>query len=96
MNQEYFVSAPQNTLTWATSYLDGVFADSKSVPELDGPVTGARNNLAVIGREGHAQDILGVPNESPGCCTTEETLHEAFQISTFSYPKTAKHGQNKY
>lgn len=94
LNQEYLPSTTQNTWPWARRYLDGVFADSKSVPELDGLVTGARNNLAVISREGHAQDILGVSNESPGCCTTEETLHKAFaMMSTFLYSQTAKHGK---
>lgn len=54
------------------TYLDGVLADTKSVPEFNGLVTGARNNLAVISRKGHAQNILCVANKSPGCGTTEE------------------------
>lgn len=34
-------------------YLDGVLADTKSVPELHGSVTRTRHNLAVVSREGH-------------------------------------------
>lgn len=65
------VTEAQNT-SWLGSYLDGVFADTKSVPEFNGLVTGARNNLAVISRKGHTQNILCVANKHPGCLTTEE------------------------
>lgn len=54
-----------------TNYLDGVFADTKSIPEFNGLVTGARNNLAVVGRKSDTQNILGVATESPCCLTTE-------------------------
>jgi hypothetical protein len=40
--------------------LDGILALGKSVPQLDGPVPGARNNLSVISRECNRHDILGV------------------------------------
>lgn len=45
-------------------HLDGVFADTQGVPQLDGLVPGARHDLAVISREGHAQYVLGVSNEA--------------------------------
>lgn len=43
---------------------DGVLAVTEGVPELDGTVTGARNDLAVVGREGDGEDIVGVANET--------------------------------
>lgn len=45
---------------------DGVLAVAKSVPELDGPVARARDNLAVVGREGHRQNVVGVANKVAG------------------------------
>lgn len=51
-------------------YLDGVFADTKSVPQLDGPVPRTRHNLAVVSREGHTQNVLGVSDKPPGCVPT--------------------------
>lgn len=38
--------------------LNGEFALSQSVPELDGVISGAGNNLTVVSRESNAQDIL--------------------------------------
>lgn len=49
------------------THLDGVFADTQSVPQLDGLVPRARYDLAVISREGDAQDVLGVPDKAAGC-----------------------------
>ena len=46
--------------------LDVVLALAKSVPELDGPVTGARDNLPVVSGEADRQNITGVANETPG------------------------------
>lgn len=43
---------------------DGEFAVTKGVPELDGPIAGARDDLPVIGGEGDGEDIVGVANES--------------------------------
>jgi len=45
---------------------DGVLAVTEGVPELDGPVAGARNDLAVVGGEGDGEDIVGVANEAAG------------------------------
>ena len=45
---------------------NGVFALSKSVPKLDSLITGSRNNLTVVHREGNREDILGVSNEATG------------------------------
>lgn len=47
-------------------HLHRVFADTQSVPEFDGFVPGARNDLAVVGGEGDAQHILGVANKAAG------------------------------
>lgn len=39
-------------------FLDGVLALSKGVPQLDGLVPASRDDLTVINRESHAEDIL--------------------------------------
>lgn len=52
-------------------YLDGVLADSQGVPQLDGLVSGSRHDLTVVGRESHAQNILGVSDEAAGRSATE-------------------------
>ena len=44
--------------------LEGVFALAEDVPQLDGLVARARDDLAVIGREGDAHDVLGVPDKA--------------------------------
>lgn len=49
-----------------SSIVDGELALTKSVPQLDGLVTGSRDNLSVISRESNAENILGVSNE-PTC-----------------------------
>ena len=49
-----------------TVILDIVFALSKSIPKLDGLVTGARDNLPVISTEADREDIRGVADESTG------------------------------
>lgn len=41
-----------------TLILDGVLALSQGVPQLDGLVSGARNDLTVVDREGDRQDVL--------------------------------------
>ena len=45
---------------------NSVLALSKSVPKLNSLITGSRNNLTVIDREGYREDILGVSNEATG------------------------------
>lgn len=45
---------------------DGVLAVTESVPELDGAVSGAGNNLAVVGREGDGKNIVGVADKAAG------------------------------
>mmetsp|Transcript_11114 Transcript_11114/g.15943 ORF Transcript_11114/g.15943 Transcript_11114/m.15943 type:complete len:361 (+) Transcript_11114:135-1217(+) len=47
-------------------FLDGVFALSKSVPQVDGTVTGAGHNLTVVRRECNGENVLGVANEAAG------------------------------
>jgi hypothetical protein len=46
-------------------FLDGVLALGKGVPQLDGLVPAARDDLTVVNRESHAEDILyGIPSVS--------------------------------
>ena len=45
-------------------YLYSVFADSQSVPELDGVVTSSRHNLPVVSGKCNAQHILCVTHKS--------------------------------
>lgn len=45
---------------------DGVLAVTEGVPKLDRSVTGAGNDLAVVGGEGNGEDIVGVANEAAG------------------------------
>jgi hypothetical protein len=45
---------------------DGELAVTEGVPELDGSIAGARDDLPVIGGEGDREDIVGVANESAG------------------------------
>jgi len=45
---------------------NGVLALSQSVPQLDGLVSGSRDDLSVVSRESNAQDILAVSNKSSG------------------------------
>ena len=44
--------------------LDGVLALGERVPQLDGLVPGAGDDLTVVGREGHRHDVLGVVLEA--------------------------------
>ena len=48
---------------------DGELALSKSVPQLDGLVAGARNDLAVVLGKGNGKHILGVADEAAGGLT---------------------------
>ena len=45
---------------------DSELAITKSVPELDGSVAGAGDDLSVVGREGDGQNIIGVANKASG------------------------------
>lgn len=45
---------------------DGVLAVAEGVPELDGAVAGAGNDLTVVGREGDGEDVVGVANKAAG------------------------------
>jgi len=45
---------------------DGELALTQGVPELHGAVTRSGHDLAVVGREGNRQDVLGVANEAAG------------------------------
>lgn len=43
---------------------DGVLAVTEGVPQLDGAVTRTGHDLAVVGREGHGQNVVVVSNEA--------------------------------
>lgn len=45
---------------------DGVLAVTKGVPELDGPVARAGDDLTVVGGEGDGEDVIGVADEAAG------------------------------
>lgn len=45
---------------------DVELAVTKSVPQLDGPVTGTRNDLTVVRAEANAQHVTSVTNEAAG------------------------------
>jgi len=49
-----------------TRFVNGVFAFTESIPELDGLVSRSRDNLSVISRKSNAQNVFGVTNESSG------------------------------
>lgn len=45
------------------SIIDGEFAFTKGVPEADGSISGARDDLSVVSGEGNRGDVFGVTNE---------------------------------
>lgn len=45
---------------------DGELAVTEGVPQLDGSVTGAGDDLAVVGGERDGEDIVGVADEATG------------------------------
>lgn len=45
---------------------DGVLAVTEGVPQLDGAVTRAGDDLSVVGGEGDGENIVGVADESSG------------------------------
>lgn len=51
---------------------DGKFAVTQRVPQLNGAISRARDDLTVVGGEGDGQDIVGVANEAAGCHTGSE------------------------
>jgi len=53
-------------------FLDGIFALTESVPQVDGSIARTRHDLTVISREGNRKDILGVSNEAASGSTTVE------------------------
>ena len=46
--------------------LDVKFTFTQGIPELDRPITRARDDLPVIGAEADRQNVRGVPDEFPG------------------------------
>jgi hypothetical protein len=51
-------------------FLDVVFALPKSVPELDGTVTGTRDDLTVVRTEADRENIGGMADKAAGCETS--------------------------
>lgn len=51
---------------------DGEFAIAQSVPQLDGAIARARDDLAVVGGEGDGENIVGVADEAAGRHTSSE------------------------
>ncbi len=51
---------------------DGELAVAEGIPQLDGAVARARDDLTVVGREGHGEDIVSVADEGTGSCAGRE------------------------
>ena len=51
---------------------DGKFAVTQRVPQLNGAIARARDNLAVVGGEGDGEDVVGVADEAAGGHTGSE------------------------
>lgn len=51
---------------------DGEFAVSKSVPQLDGSIARARNDLSVVCGERNGEDIVGVADKGAGGVASRE------------------------
>lgn len=51
---------------------DGVLAVTEGVPQLDGAVARAGDDLAVVGGEGDGEDVVGVADEAAGGDTSGE------------------------
>ena len=62
----------QGVTSRGATYLDGVFADTQGVPQLDGLVPGTGHDLAVVSGESHAQHILGVTYKLASGVTTAQ------------------------
>ena len=62
--------------------LNGVLADSESVPEFDGVISRARDYLSVVGREGYTHDILCVSHKPPSGGATGEREGEGVCMCT--------------
>jgi hypothetical protein len=45
-------------------FFNGVLAFSQSVPQLNGLISGTRDDLSVVSREGNTQNVLGVSDET--------------------------------
>ena len=45
-------------------FLDGVLANTQSIPQLDGAITGGGDDLTVVSGEGDGENVLGVANEA--------------------------------
>ena len=72
------------------SDLNGVLADSESVPEFDGVVSRARDYLSVVGREGYTHDILCVSHKPPsGGATGEREREREYVCVLKTKPKCA-------
>ena len=55
--------------------LDVVFALAKGIPQLDGLVTGARNDLTVVCAEADGENIRGMADET-ACCAASVQVPE--------------------
>ena len=52
-----------------TFFFDVALALSKSIPEFDCLITGARDNPSVVSAKANGEDIGSVSNETPSCQT---------------------------
>jgi hypothetical protein len=51
---------------------EGILALTKSIPKLHSAISGGRNNLAIVRREGNRENILGVTNEATSALSSAD------------------------
>mmetsp|Transcript_4219 Transcript_4219/g.7394 ORF Transcript_4219/g.7394 Transcript_4219/m.7394 type:complete len:324 (+) Transcript_4219:19-990(+) len=73
---------------------DGVLALAEGVPELDGLVATARNDLTVVGREGYRENILLVSNKAAGGSSGVEVPQAEGGVPRARESKLAIRGDN--
>lgn len=62
----FLAGTPTDSPLAVTLLLDVILALSQSIPEFDGLVAGARDDLPVVGAEAHGEDIGGVADKAAG------------------------------
>ena len=53
-----------------TLFGDSKLAVAQGIPQLDCAIARAGDDLTVVGREGHGEDIVGMADEAAGCHTS--------------------------
>lgn len=74
--------------------LDRVLALSQGVPQLDGLVPGAADDLTVVGGKGHAHDIASMVLEPPGGAASRQIPQTEVLVPRSGQSKVAVGGEN--